>query len=94
MFIYDLKNKKELAYLEFFFPLSLKTMRNNCSSPHNGPIKKLFPKILNLSLTNNEIVETSKSEPKKFSFLFTFKLSARISDLWKQELRSRWSPNL
>jgi hypothetical protein len=36
-----------LAYFDFFFvPLSLKATRNNRSSPHNGPIKNLFPKIL------------------------------------------------
>jgi hypothetical protein len=39
-----LKIKKNLAYLEIFFiPRSLKTTRNNRSSPHNGPIKKMFP---------------------------------------------------
>jgi hypothetical protein len=43
-----LKRKKFLAYLEFFFfiPRSLKTTRNNRSSPHNGPIKKCFTKNL------------------------------------------------
>jgi hypothetical protein len=39
--------KKNLASLEkLFVPLSLKTMRNNHSSPHNGPIKKIFPQNL------------------------------------------------
>jgi hypothetical protein len=34
-----------LAYPEMFFfvPGSLKTTRNNRSSPQNGPIKKFFP---------------------------------------------------
>jgi hypothetical protein len=36
-----------LAYLEKkFVPLSLKTTRNNRSSPHNGPIKKNLPQNL------------------------------------------------
>ncbi len=36
-----------MAYLEIFFiPRSLRTTRNNRSSPHNGSIKKFFPKIL------------------------------------------------
>jgi hypothetical protein len=44
---YMILKKKFLAYLEFFFsPRSLKTTRNNRSSPHNGHIKKNFPKIL------------------------------------------------
>ncbi len=39
--------KKFSAYFESFFVLlSLKTTRNNRSSPHNGPIKKIFPKNL------------------------------------------------
>jgi hypothetical protein len=44
---YMINKTKKLAYIEIFFILrSLKTMRNNHSSPHNGPIKKIFPKIL------------------------------------------------
>jgi hypothetical protein len=39
--------KKNLPILKIFFiPRSLKTTRNNRSSPHNGPIKKFFTKIL------------------------------------------------
>jgi hypothetical protein len=41
----------------FFISLSLKTMRNNRSSPHNGPIKKFSPKSEYLSITNNETVQ-------------------------------------
>ncbi len=65
-----------MAYLEkIFIPRSLKTTRNNCSSSHIGPIKKNFPEnlIVFLCITNNEIVEKSKSKPKKFSFLCTCK---------------------
>jgi hypothetical protein len=75
--IYDLKNKKIFAYLEkFFVPLSLTTTRNNPTSPQNGPIKIFFTKSLYLSITNNEIAQNSKSKPKKFSFLCTFKDSS------------------
>jgi hypothetical protein len=43
-----------LAYLEIFFVLlSLKTTRNNRSSPDNGSIKIFFPQnlIINAELT-------------------------------------------
>ncbi len=60
--------------LKFFFvPHSLKTTRNNHIAP---PImvqsKKVSPKILFLCITNKEIVQNSKSKPKKLSFLCTF----------------------
>ncbi len=43
------KDKKILAYLEnFLVSLCLKTTRINRSSPHNGPIKKMFPQNLNI----------------------------------------------
>ncbi len=42
-----LKIKKNWPILKnFFVPRNLKTTRNYHSSPHNGPIKKCFPKIL------------------------------------------------
>jgi hypothetical protein len=50
----------------FLVPRSLKTTRNNRSSPQNGPIQKI--------INNNEIVHNSKSKPKKFSFLCNFKI--------------------
>ncbi len=57
-----------------FIPHSLKTTRNNPTSPHDGPIKKLFfTKTLYISITSNETVQNSKSKSKKFSFLCTFK---------------------
>jgi hypothetical protein len=49
--LYDLKNTviKILAHLEnLFVPLSLKSTRNNRSSPHNGPIKNCLPQNLNI----------------------------------------------
>jgi hypothetical protein len=54
-------------------PLSIKTMRNNHSSPHNGPIKTFSPKSYYLCVSNNEKVQNSKTMPKKFKFLCTFK---------------------
>jgi hypothetical protein len=70
--IYD--KKKNLAYLAIFFiPRSLKTTRNNRSSPQNGPIINFSLKSYYLCITNTEIVQNSKSKPKKFSFLCTFK---------------------
>jgi hypothetical protein len=33
-----------------------------------------------LSITNNEVVQNSKSEPKKFSFLCTFKYEFRPAE--------------
>ncbi len=77
-----LKIKNFLAYLEIFFiPRSLKTTRNNHSFPHNGPIKKFFSlKSYFLGKTNTEIVQNSKSKPKKFSFLCTFKGEYRLLD--------------
>ncbi len=58
----------------FFIPRSLKTTRNNRSSPHNGPIKKLYsPKSYYFCITNNEIIQNSKVKQKKFSFLCTLK---------------------
>jgi len=48
-FISDLKNKvKSSLSINFLFPLvSLKTTRNNRSSPHGGPIKNgFYPKSL------------------------------------------------
>jgi hypothetical protein len=61
-----LKIKKIWPILTIFFvPRSLKTTRNNLSSPHNGPIKQMFcPKSYYLCITNNEIGQNSKSEPK------------------------------
>ncbi len=45
-----LEIKMFLAYLEnFFHSGSLKTTRNNRSSPHNGPIKKYFTQNLIIS---------------------------------------------
>jgi hypothetical protein len=69
------KIKNFMAYLEnLFIPRSLKTTRNNRSSPHNGLIKKFFSlKSYYLCITNTEIVQNSKSKPNKFSFLCTFK---------------------
>ncbi len=64
----------------FFIPRSLKTTRNNRSSPHIGPIKKNFPKSYYFCITNNETVQNSKSKPKKLSFfLCTFKACLFIS---------------
>ena len=69
-----LKIKFFLAYLEkFFIPRSLKTTRNNRSSPHNGPITNFFSlKSYYFCITNIEIVQNSKAKPKNFSFLCTF----------------------
>ncbi len=55
-----------LYYFNFsFIPLSLKTTRIN-SSPHNGPIKKVFPQNLKYcDITDKEILKISKSKPKK-----------------------------
>jgi hypothetical protein len=63
--MYDFK--KIWPILKFFFiPRSLRTTRNNRSSPHNGPIKKKFSlKSYYLCITNIEIVQNSKSKPKK-----------------------------
>jgi hypothetical protein len=65
-------NKKFWPSLKIVFvPISLKTMRKNHTSPNNGPIQ-----IFLQPLTNNEkkIVQNSKSEPKKFSLLCTFRV--------------------
>ncbi len=56
-----------------FVPLSLKTTRINPSPPLMDHSKKKFL-ILILSITNNEIVQNSKSKQNKFSFVCTFKL--------------------
>jgi len=63
-----------VAYLKkiFFIPRNPKTTRNNRSSPNNGPIKNFLLKSYYLCITNIEIVQNSKSKPKKFSFLCTF----------------------
>ncbi len=53
--------------------LRVKTTQNNRSSPHIGPIKKKFsPKSYYLCITNNEIVQNSKSKAKTFLFLCNF----------------------
>ncbi len=68
-----IKIKNFLAYHEnFFIPRSPRTMRNNRSSPHNK--KNVSLKSYYLCITNIEIVQNSKSKPKKFSFLCTFKV--------------------
>jgi hypothetical protein len=74
------KIKEFWPILKFFFvPRSLKTTRNYCSFPHNGSInKKISPKSYCLCITSNEIVQNSKSKPKQFSFLCTFKLALTL----------------
>ncbi len=70
-----------MAYLEsFFVPLSLKTPRNNPTSPHNGPIKILFYKILIFQHTNNDAIQNSKSEPKNSHYSVTLKNSVIVED--------------
>ncbi len=58
------KKKFGLSWKFLFIPRSLKTTRNDRSSPHKGPNKKISPKSHYLFITNNEIVQNSKSKPK------------------------------
>ncbi len=63
-------NKKFWPTLKLFFiPRSLKTTRNNRSSPHNGPIKIFLMKSYYLCITNIEIVQKVKIEAKKILIL-------------------------
>ncbi len=70
-----------------FWP-SWKEKKNFClvvrlsTFPQWSNQKMFSPKSYYLSITNNEIVQNSKSEPKKFTFLGTF--NSISPDLWRR----------
>jgi hypothetical protein len=68
---YMIKKLKKIE--KNFVPRSLKT---------NGPIKIFTPKSYYLCITNDEIVQYSKSKAKKFSFLCTFKRFTHTGSGW------------
>ncbi len=91
--MYDLKNKKKfgLSWKIFSFHVVLGLRGIIVAPPIMVQSKKCFPKILLFIQTNIEIVQNSKSNPKKFSFLCTFKLPLTpVRDLWIRLLVSRW----
>ncbi len=64
-----------MAFLEIFclFRIVLRLRGIIVAPPMMVQTKFVSQKSYYLCITNNEIVQNSKSEPKKFSFLFTFK---------------------
>jgi hypothetical protein len=67
-----LKIKFFLAYLKFFSFRVVLRLRGIIVAPPIMANKIFFHKSCYLCITNIEIVQNSKSKPKKFSFLCTF----------------------
>ncbi len=68
-----------MAYLEKFSFCVVSRLRGIIVAPHIMVQSTNFsPKSYYLCITNNEIVQNSKSKPKKFSFLCTFNASTAL----------------